>query len=579
MAALQQYSWLIAIITIAFCFSAFGNGGNDVANAYATSIAARTMKLWQAGILSMVTEFVGAVALGAGVTNTIKNKIMDLDRFKSKPETLILVMTCAEIGSAAWLNIANRLGFPVSTTHTIVGALVGTGIASRSQISWGWTSGSVSQIAASWLIAPLLSASFAAILFLTLKFSVLERQDSFKWAMRLIPFYLAFTGGILALFIVVELPTAPSLEEFGEGNIVGIVLGTFAGVLAISYVFFMPYFHRRLVLQDARIQAWHIPLGPLLWKEDPPLYWPGNKGNPEGPVTKDHYRNARLDTTSPPESPSLPSEEDKSNPAPDPVSVSDLVSAPSVPVSSALERGEGHLASRRRKQHVEPKERFLGPTKDLPIYKPARLWSWAKYLFLQGVTRDVTSHESAHLENTHRLAKQYDNKVEHLWTYAQVASAIMMSIAHGSNDVANAVGPWVAAYHTYEAGVVQSKSPTPIWILVVAGFLLGFGFWVVGWRIVASLGNKITQMSPTRGFSIELGAAITVLLASRLSLPVSTTHCLTGATMGVSLMNFNLGATNWRQLLWIFSGWVLTLPIAGLISGLLTVMALNTPHF
>jgi len=571
MAALQQYSWLIAIISIAFCFSSFGNGGNDVANAYATSIAARTLKMWQAGILSIVTEFVGAVALGSGVTSTIKNKIMDLERFKGKPGTLILAMTCAEIGSAAWLTIANQIGFPVSTTHTIVGALVGTGIASQADISWAWNSGSVSQIAASWAIAPLISASIAAILFLSLKFSVLERQDSFKWAMRLIPFYLAFTGAVLALFIVIELPTAPTLEEFGAGNIIAIVFGTFGGVLVISYVFFMPYFHRRLVLNDARIQVWHLPLGPLLWRDNPPLYWPGNQGNPDGAVVKDHYRNTRQESeVVATDSPVLPAGDEESKLSPEPLPAAQ---------ASALERGEGMEPPRRRKRHLEPRERFLTPTKDLPIYKPARLWSWTKYLFLQGITRDVTSHNSDRLEKTHARAKHYNNKVEHLWTYAQVTSAMMMSIAHGSNDVANAVGPWVAAYNTYQAGVVDSKSPTPIWILVVAGFLLGLGFWVVGWKIVAALGNKITQMSPTRGYAIELGAAITVLLASRLSLPVSTTHCLTGATMGVSLMNFTLEATNWRQLAFIFLGWVLTLPAAGMISGLLMVMALNTPHF
>ncbi|PQE27595.1 phosphate-repressible phosphate permease protein [Rutstroemia sp. NJR-2017a BBW] len=156
---------------------------------------------------------------------------------------------------------------------------------------------------------------------------------------------------------------------------------------------------------------------------------------------------------------------------------------------------------------------------------------------------------------------------------------MLMSIAHGSNDVANAVGPWSAAYATFEAGAVATKSPTPTWMLVVAGLLLGLGFWVFGYHIIRSLGNKITQLSPTRGFSMELGAAITVLLASRLGLPVSTTQCLTGSTIGVSLMNYSLGATNWRQVGFIFCGWVLTLPVAGLISGILMVIALNTPHF
>lgn len=193
--------------------------------------------------------------------------------------------------------------------------------------------------------------------------------------------------------------------------------------------------------------------------------------------------------------------------------------------------------------------------------------------------QDCVSHSNDLLEATHAKAAVYDNRVEHLWTYAQVASAMIMSISHGSNDVANAVGPWVAAYNTYTSGVVTSESDTPIWILIIAGFLLGAGFWFLGYHIIRSLGNKITRVSPTRGFSIELGAAITVLMASRLSLPVSTTQCLTGATMGVALMNFDLGAVNWRQLGFIFLGWCFTLPAAGLISGLLMAMALNTPHF
>jgi PiT family inorganic phosphate transporter len=189
------------------------------------------------------------------------------------------------------------------------------------------------------------------------------------------------------------------------------------------------------------------------------------------------------------------------------------------------------------------------------------------------------THESLLLKEIHAKAKRYDVRVEHMWTYCQVVSAMMMSIAHGSNDVANAVGPWAAVYQTYQSGVVDTEADTPIWFLAVAGLLLGLGFWFFGYHIIRALGNKITQMSPTRGFAIELGAAITVLLASRLGLPVSTTQCLTGAALGVALMNLDLGAVNWRQIVWIFMGWVLTLPCAGLIGGLICLMALNAPSF
>lgn len=582
MAALQQYDWLIAIISIAFCASTFGNGANDVANSYATSVAARTLTMPQVGILSVITEFVGAVALGSRVTGTIKNNIIDLNRFAGTPSVLILVMTCAEIGSASWLLLATRLGFPVSTTQTIVGALVGAGIASQAQVSWDWESKGVSQVAASWGVAPALSACFAAILFATLKFCILERGDSFGKAMEAIPFYLAFTGAVLALFITIEAPGAPELEDLGAGTAVGIVLGVFFGVLLIAYVFFLPYFRRRLVKKDTRLRPWHIILGPLLLHEDPPLFLPGkddaividyyesahdessgsdkNEGGEENRAEKNGGGNGPLGRNNGPNDENLT-----------PASVGDVEQGGVVVQDGTVVR--------RMKRKPEPEERFLAPIADLPIFHPKRIWGYTKYILLQGVTRDCVTHGSAHLAAVHGKAKRYDNRVEHLWTYAQVASAMMMSIAHGSNDVANAVGPWVAAYQTYQSGVVSEDSDTPVWILVIAGLLLGAGFWFMGFHIIRSLGNKITQMSPTRGFSSELGAAITVLLASRLGLPVSTTQCLTGAVLGVSLMNLDFGATNWRQIVFIFCGWVLTLPSAGLIAGLLAVMALNTPQF
>lgn len=553
-----RYDWVLAITSIAFVFSAFGNGANDVANSYATSVAARTLTMPQVGLLSMITEFVGAVGLGARVTSTIKNGIISISRFRGNPGALMLAMGCAEVGSATWLMVATGLGFPVSTTQTIVGALIGAGFASNAPIKWAWESGSVSQVAASWGIAPAIAAAFAALIFASLKYAVLERKDSFKWAMRLIPFYLSFTASMLALFIVVEAPTSPSLEEFGAGRACGIVLGCFAGVLAIAYIFFMPYFKRRLIMKDARIRYYHLPLGPLLLRENPPLYWAARV---DGDYVPDYYEDPyNADAVAPDE----------------PIKVAHTTETkgmdePTLGNTSSMEKAsnEGEPQLRKRKVFLGPHERFLHPVAHLPLTHPQRIWGYTKFALLQGVTRDCVTHDSAHLREIHSRAAKYDIRVEHLWTYCQVASAMIMSIAHGSNDVANAVGPWAASYQTYLDGEVNTRTPTPVWFLVIAGFLLGAGFWFYGYHIIRALGNKITRMSPTRGFSVELGAAITVLLASRLGLPVSTTQCLTGATMGVALMNYDLGAVNWRQLAFIFMGWVLTLPIAGLISGLL----------
>ncbi|KAE8355919.1 phosphate transporter [Aspergillus coremiiformis] len=556
-----KYDWILALTSIAFVFSAFGNGANDVANSYATSVAARTLEMWHVGILATITEFVGAVALGSRVTSTIKSGIISPDRFMGNPGSFMLAMGCAEVGSAAWLMWATHAGWPVSTTQTVVGALVGVGFATQAEISWGWKSGSVSQIAASWGIAPAVACAFSALIFGTLKYTVLERQDSFKWAMRLIPIYLSMTGAILALFIVVEAPTAPTLEDFGAGKAVGIILGVFFGCLFISLVFFLPYFHRRLVKQDPRIKFYHLPLGPWLLKDDCPIYFPGKGGNFVISYYEDAYGEVRAGQK---DAEKAADQKDTNNIVDVERSAESAMATPQIPPKKTI---------------IGPHERFLQPVEHLSWLNPAKYWGWTKFILLQGVTRDVITHDSEHLRAIHARAHRYDDRVEHLWTYCQVVSAMMMSIAHGSNDVANAVGPWAGLYATYLSGEVNIKSETPIWFLVIAGLLLGAGFWFYGYNIMRAMGNKITQMSPTRGFATELGAAITVLLASRLGLPVSTTQCLTGAATGVALMNYDLGALNWRQLGFIFLGWVLTLPCAGLVAGLMCLMALNTPHF
>ncbi|KAL1653213.1 hypothetical protein SLS61_004089 [Didymella pomorum] len=379
-------------------------------------------------------------------------------------------MGCAEVGSATWLMFATKMGMPVSTTQTIVGALVGVGFATNAGVTWGWESGYVSQIAASWVIAPL----------------------------------IAF--------------------------------------LVFSYIFFMPFLERKLVKKDARLRIWRIPLGPLLKRENPPLNFAGKA---DGEYVKNYYADAYGEVCAQGQELRQRNNGDSEK---HPQNVDDIQKTSPGSSKDGEDQKQPNAGSQlsKKRMHLEPHERFIGPVKELSWANPKKFWGYFKFGLLQGVTRDVITHDSDKLRDIHACANRYDVRIEHMWTYRQVVSAMMMSIAHGSNDVANAVGPWSAVYRTH---------------------------------IMRALGNKITQMSPTRGFATELGAAITVLLASRLGLPVSTTQCLTGALIGTALMNYDLKAVNWAQLGFIFMGWVVTLPASGLIAGILCVMALNTPHF
>jgi phosphate/sulfate permease len=399
--ALQKYNWILALTTIAFVFSSASNGANDVANSYATSVAARTLKMWQAGILACFTEFLGAVALGARVTSTIKSGVFGLDKFKPAPATFMLVMGCAEVGSATFLTVATFYGMPVSTTQTVVGALAGAGIAAGTPLKWGWATGSLSQIAASWAIAPLIAAGFSAALFLTVKFLVLERKDPLKWGMRLIPWYLAFTAGVLALFIIDELPSSESLEEMGAGKVTGIILGVSAGVLAFSYIFFVPYFHRRLIKNDTRMRAWHIPLGPLLYQENPSIYWPGNGKH----AVIDYYAKTSDESAThdmekagingkPQDLPIVLNGKDTdSNEYGASTSIDPSGSHDSTAnTSRGLSHGDAVPLVAAVKP--EPEERWLHPVHDLPFYSAKKIANWSKFLLLQGVSRDVVTQKS-----------------------------------------------------------------------------------------------------------------------------------------------------------------------------------------
>lgn len=285
---------------------------------------------------------------------------------------------------------------PVSTTQTIVGALIGVGFASSAGVTWGWKSGSVSQVAASWVISPLIACAFSALIFGIVKYSVLERKDSFKWGMRLIPWYFATTAAILALFIVVEAPTAPSLEEFGAGNAVGIILGVFFGVLLIAYVFFIPFLRRKLEQKDARLRIWHVPLGPLLLRENPPLYFPG-KGDE---YVTDYYADAHGEVRAKgqemrrrrgagnDEEAALGDEaSNEIHKAPEPTGdglPSDIEKAKQLEAQVMASNESANIPQLSRKRKPEPYERFITPVSDLSWVNPQKYWGYLKFVLLQG---------------------------------------------------------------------------------------------------------------------------------------------------------------------------------------------------
>ncbi|GMF02219.1 unnamed protein product [Ambrosiozyma monospora] len=182
------------------------------------------------------------------------------------------------------------------------------------------------------------------------------------------------------------------------------------------------------------------------------------------------------------------------------------------------------------------------------------------------------------VENIHARSRHYDIKVEHVFSMLQAITACTMSFAHGSNDISNAAGPLSTIYLVWTTNTTTKKADVPIWVLCFTAASLCVGLWTLSYKIMANLGNKLILQSPSRGFCIELGAAITVVMATRLSIPVSTTQIATGCTVFVGLCNMDWRAINWRVVAWCYLGWLITLPVAGLIAGILNGIIINAPR-
>jgi len=393
-------------------FMAWGVGANDVANAMGTSVGSRALTIRQAIMIAVVFEFMGAYLAGGEVTGTIRKGIIDPAVMSGHPELLVFGMLSALLAAATWLLVASARGWPVSTTHSIVGAIVGfaaVGI-SPDVVSWG----KVGSIVASWVVSPLIAGSISFALFVSVQRLILDTDDPFVRAKSYIPVYMWYVGFMISMVTILK-----GLSHVGLTLDLG--LGSkFANALPVS----------------AGIGLVVAGLGSVLLSR-----------------IKDEYR---------------------------------------------------------------PEHRF--------------------------------------------------DSVERVFAILMIFTACAMAFAHGSNDVANAVGPLAAVASTIASGgEIAAKSAMPWWILLLGGLGIVVGLATYGFKVIATVGRKITELTPSRGFAAELGAASTVVFASAFGLPISTTHTLVGAVLGVGLAR-GIAALNLRVIGTIFMSWLITLPAGAALS-------------
>ncbi|KAF5373491.1 hypothetical protein D9615_009481 [Tricholomella constricta] len=570
MPTLHQWDYLFAFGTIFAALDAFNIGANDVANSFATSVSSKSLTMKQACLAAAICEFLGAVLVGARVSDTIKNGIIKLSVFEGNAGVQLLAFVCAITVSATWLMICTRMSWPVSTTYSIVSAVAGVGIAlgGTDAVTWGWNNGKgLATIFSGIFIAPGIAAGFASVCYLIVKHGLLSRKNPVIYTLVFSPFVFFTVAAVMTMSIIYKGAPSLGLNKLSKTTTAIAIVVTALVVAALSIIFWLPYVYCKVIRRDYTIRFYHFFLGPALWWRTAPAdahTMDVGAAVPDYRIVKDEQE----------QTPAVASDEESAN---------EKASHDSAPVPHA-----SALAAQVEKVDPHPIEGAWAEPKNLWIILRYKALPFLKKVATHGTSIDIhaaqagkaDSAEGRRIAEMYRRAKQYPNEVEHLFSFVQVLTACTASFAHGANDVSNAIGPFAVIYSVWKTGdSASSKAPVPVWTLAFGGAMIVIGLATYGYNIMKVLGNKITLHSPSRGFSMELGAAITVILASQYGLPVSTTMCITGATLGVALCNNDLRSVNWRALAWIFLGWVLTVPVVGTMSGCLMGIILNAPHF
>jgi sodium-dependent phosphate transporter len=473
---------------------AFGIGANDCANSFATSVAAKSVSLRLAVCIAAVCEFGGAMLLGSQVTKTIRNDVLKSNLYSNEPEVLMYGMLCSLVAAAIILQLSNYLYMPVSTTHTIVGAIVGFSLAAKGFSSINWNT--CVMIFISWIASPVISGIAAFIAFFIIRRWVLLSPEPYKRAIITYPLII-FVAVTVDLFFVLNKAGANrpnALKKYGVKLQLPIAIGA-ALLCALVFQFAISPCLQRRVEQDVADRAAVLKAAEETNIEDT---------NADEENTTKFEKSERLQDE-PQDLPVTPAPGNENK------------------ISDSLKKG----------------------------YR-----AFADYTF----DRDVHSeamHKSKRSQEIWSSAPEFDEHAEDMFKYLQVFTACLLSFAHGANDVANAIAPLSAVFLIYQTGEVESKSPVAAWMLALGGAGIVVGLATYGYKLIVALGFHLTKLSPSRGFCIELCTSLVVVVASFVGIPISSTQCQVGGTVGAGFVTGGQHVDFWFFLRCAL-GWVIT---------------------
>ena len=483
--------------------------------------------------------------LGSKVTATIKESIVVGEYYEDNPALLMFGMCIVLVGCAFWLIVATWFELPVSSTHTCIGGMLGMAVVSRGFKAIHWST--VINVICSWFYTPLLAGIISFSFFWIIRRTVLTKDTSYTRSLALsspliaavlfLNFFVLLNGGC---------PWFPALS-YALAALCSLVLSV---VIACLFRWVgLPRIRSRIeasaststATEDASIHESLLPNDALIVEVD--------GVSPSKPRAVDASQPSEATVAIPV---SQPSESNASNASNEP-NEPNKPNKPNEPSGSKALNGSS--GSTGREESKATKELKLGSQ---DVF--ARLKS------------DAT------IATIHELAEEFEPRTERMFVYLQVLAAVLNSFAHGANDVANSIGPFAACIAIYETGNVMADAMVPTLTLVVGGFGIVIGLVCLGYKVMASMGMNMVKVTPARGFTIEIGAALVILVGSALGLPLSTTHCKVGSTVGVGLAEGKNGV-NWKLVYEVFAGWIITIFICALSTGLVVWLALHFLRF
>ncbi|PNW71457.1 hypothetical protein CHLRE_16g655200v5 [Chlamydomonas reinhardtii] len=492
--------WLVIVGALAAFFMAYGIGANDVANSFGTSVGAKTLTLAQACCIAAIFEFAGAIGLGGEVAKTIAGSIARPAAFQNNPELFAYGMMCSLIAAGTWVIIATYFCLAVSTTHAVVGAVMGFALVwgGKGAVVWNdhkpefpYSNGLVPVIC-SWFVSPVTAGIASSILFFLNRIFVLRRERSTTFAIWVFPVLVYLTVFINVFFVIYK--GAKSVAKWSPNKSAWVAAVVAAGAFALAVI---PgtWLLRRKVARDMEEAAQKAA---------------DAEANTGKPKTSDDGAEAAEDGNA----------------------------SKAMQMFNSLKRAATHGLR-------------------------------------QDIHEKVESDRDFH--DLHAAAEVFSPETEQVYKYLQVFSACAVSFAHGSNDVANAIGPFSGIWHVYKFWNVSSNGETPVWVLALGGAGIVVGLATYGYNIIQTLGVGLAKMTPARGYCAELAAGITISIASVYGLPVSTTQIITGGELGVGLVENIRTGVNWKLLAKQLLGWVFTLIVAGFLCAALFAYGAYAP--